>query len=1122
MAIERGAATVREDHSEILYDEFLGIHQHQGFTPVERNQRQRLVRTAVEPSREPFQTDAADKPTAIFPPYLGNPPVQNGQIIWQLDGTYQIQVLKAYLINPGRWVRFEFWQNGQWTNAEDLKDQLSAGWQRVQLSSPVTTNQIRISFPGGWEQARFIGQLQVWGQGWADAPSRPLVISPAGADGYQHFTIDSLDQRNYTLTVTLPGTLTAALTGSWNGSPISLGSVAQVSGSTIYQAAIPAQSLIPGQQFLKLLTSGSLTGVNLDVGEDKGLIDLGSPWNNGFFDQSDSASAGPVMTAKTWNLGNGYQLEKLRVYMKGSTAPLFQTELKNAKQKVTWTSAGTGWWEASLNGELADTLIFTSAIGVSIDQIQLYGTPLNDTKVDIEIWWPQSSPTSPAASNGQDGNSVIGWMGDSSIQPTVNGYHPRQADKLFWMPLNQMNLTPGGSYALTLDGALQGGSTQSQSTLYWWQTPRATLTQGITLAATTQSALTLSGTDTIFGSLCYIGGVQVPVVGGKFSCAAPLASGYQLIPVEIWDSAKKNLIVSWQKPVYKSLGQPSLIFDLPHGDLWSQSSTIQVTGRVGNGPGLSLSLGGKSLTLSADSFQQNITLAEGTQTLSFVLSDSLGRKTTQNLMIYRDSTPPLITINSPTNGQYLRTSTFPLVVSGGSDAQLWWSFNGEPWETGILNPEVRSFTLADGKYVYTVQAQDRCGNLSSVASVSFCVDTVPPLPFTIASNVNGWTNNNRPTITFATTDATSGIDHFACNVDGGAQATISSPYQLPALADGTHQVQVSAYDKAGNTTVESITFQIDTAPPVGVQNLRAIPGDGTLDVVWTTPDTDIILYHVTRTPAWPDGEHDVTMPEVKETGLTNGTVYSYAVWAEDHAHNLGPQTLSSKSIAGFAVAAVSASATLPTVIEYKGVKAIIPPSSLASGNVAVIVQQIDSPTMRDASSYPIVSPIYSFTTLAQASDGSFQETTHAELAKEAVVVLDYDPSLLPNGFPESNLGVYYYDTTWSKWFKIEKSAIDLSLKKIIFTTNHFTDFSIQPTMITDLSPQQLKDIGHSPVKAESSAGAVTVSPQGGTAMTEVTDFILPGKNGLHAAYKENFTIRERLRRTARAYPSAHH
>ena len=1007
-------------------------------------------------------------------------------------------------------MRFEFWQNGQWTNAVDLKDQTTSGWQRVQLASPVTATQIRISFPGGWEEARFLGQVQVWGQGWADAPSRPLVISPAGGDGYQQFTLDTVDQRNYLLKATVPGTLSTDLTGQWNGSPVTLAPLAQVSGSTIYQVAVPVQSLIPGQQFLKLLSSGNPTGVSLDVGEDKGLIDLGSPWDNGFFDQSDSANPGPLLTSKTWNLGNTYQLEKLRVYMKGTTAPLFQTELKNSKQKVSWTSTGSGWWEASMNGELADTLIFTSAIGVSIDQIQLYGTPLSDTKVNLEIWWPQSSPTSPATSNGQDSNSVIGWMGDPSIQPTINGFHPRQSDKLFWMPLNLMALAPGGSSALTLDGTLGNLSTQVQNTLYWWQTPPATLTQGVGLAATTQSSLSLSGTDSIAGSLCYIGVTQVPVVGGKFSYAAPLAIGYQIIPVEIWSSQKKSLLLSWQKPAYRSLGEPTSVFDLPHGDLWTQSSTILLTGRVGNGPGLSLSLGGKSVALTADAFQQTMPLAEGTQTLSFVLADSLGRQTTQSLTIYKDSTPPQIAITSPTAGQYLTVSTFNMVVSGGSDPQLWWSFNGDPWQAGLVNPEVQSYTLADGFYNYTVQAQDRSGNLSTMATVSFCVDTKPPVPFTIGANVSGWTNNNRPTITFATTDATSGIDHYMCSIDSGAPTTITSPYQLPTLADGVHQVQVTAFDKAGNTTAESITLEIDVTPPAAVQSVLGVPGNGQITVSWSPITTDIsgiASYNVIRVPAWPDGTHLLTGTSLTDSAVANSTEYHYTVWAIDAAGNVGAQASTTTIIAGLAITLLPTNpVTTSTIVEYQGIRAIIPKGALGPSTKAVIITQIPPAltqqlTSASTSPYPMVSPIYSFSAVVQTSSGTLEQSTHAVFPKDVPIVMDYDPTKVPLGFPESNLGAYYFDTTWGKWFQMPNTRVDTANHKIIFFTNHFCSFAIQPTTIEDLSPQELKDIGHNPLKSETQTGPVTVSSQSGTMMTEVTEFVMHGKNGFYLPIK---------------------
>ena len=41
---------LRQDPAKVLHDEFPGIHQHQGVAAMERDQRQRLVRAAVEPS----------------------------------------------------------------------------------------------------------------------------------------------------------------------------------------------------------------------------------------------------------------------------------------------------------------------------------------------------------------------------------------------------------------------------------------------------------------------------------------------------------------------------------------------------------------------------------------------------------------------------------------------------------------------------------------------------------------------------------------------------------------------------------------------------------------------------------------------------------------------------------------------------------------------------------------------------------------------------------------------------------------------------------------------------------------------------------------------------------------
>ncbi len=536
-------------------------------------------------------------------------------------------------------------------------------------------------------------------------------------------------------------------------------------------------------------------------------------------------------------------------------------------------------------GVAADHLSFDSPVPVTFDEIQLWGTPLKDTKVGLEVWWPLAN--APVTSGSSDGNSVIGWMGDSGVQPLIGGFHPRQANYLFWMPLGQMGMAPGQQQNLQVQGSLCTLSSQLPWTVLWQgNTPAATLDQGISLASTSQSTLTLSGSVSDSKALCFVNGSQVSVVGTRFNTSVTLKDGFQLLDVQIWDKQKKNLEAEFIKPANRTVNQLVVQFDQPGGNLWTQSSSMTITGKVGNGTGLTLTMNGNAVPLQGNVFSQNVALGAGTRNFAFVLKDNAGRETDQTLTVNQDSVKPVIQIQTPTPGQYLASSQVTFQVAGGPDAQMWWQFNAEPWEPGYLPLKTKTYSLADGFYTYTVTAQDRSGNLSVPASVSFCVDTRPPAAFVVAANVTGWTNNNKPILTFATTDATSGVDHYEALIDTGAFAAVTSPYQLPALSDGVHTVYVKAVDKAGNTTIENITLSIDTATPATPGNFTQTPGATEVDLAWTqAPEPGVLsslpfTYLVQRNPAWPDGAtHTSATPSYNDTGLTSGSAYTYSVIA---------------------------------------------------------------------------------------------------------------------------------------------------------------------------------------------------------------------------------------------------
>ena len=1044
---------------------------------------------------EPMQTDTDDKPTSIFPPYMG-PPSSSGQIVWTLDGTYAIQLVKAYLINAQRSIRIEFWVNDAWSSAVDLGDQWTAGWQRAPLPAVVSTNKIRITFPQGWEFARFIGEIQVWGEGFSDIPSRPLPLTVQDSSGARHGSVDGVDARNYELSAVVPGTISSSIISEWNGKAISLDPIATVSGSTLVRGSIPATLIQSGQQYLKI--AESISGVSLDAGEDSGRISLGMPWDNGFFDQSANASTTPALKAKTWNFGRSYQLEKLRVYSSSVNGLSFQTALGSAKRVVSWTNTGSGYWEADLSGIAADSLIFSSSIETYIDQIQLYGTPMTDASIGMEVWWPRSSPDKPVTSSAGDGNSVIGWMGNPSVQATVNGTYCSQADKLFWVPLSRIGLTPSTEKIVTITGNLGSISTSLPWDILWTPTTQATLTQGTALVSTTSSSILISGTVNSTSQRVFVNGAEVALVGKTYSTTVPLAEGYQVITVEVWNSQKSTLIESFKKPVYRAFGVPSLVFDLPRGDLWSQSATINLTGRVGNGPGLSVLLNGASLQADSGKYSTQVALTEGTNDLAFALTDSLGRSATSTLRVFRDQAKPVISIAAPTEGQYLASSAVTFTIQSETDSQLWWRFGVGPWESQPTNPEQKTIVFADGFYTECIQAQDRAGNISDPAEVSFVVDTAPPEPFAVNANVSDWTSNNEPTLSFGTTDATSGLDRYMYATDGGLAEAATSPLILPTLSDGIHTVTVFAFDKSGNLTTSSITLQMDTSAPPTPAGIIAVPGQTSIATSWTGVDDgeSFQSYMIERDPAWSDGARSIAGTSYgshtyTDTGLTQGEVFSYRTWAVDRAGNVSAKTEWVAAEVGLASATVNPTAT--TVVQYYKLSASIPPRALASNITQVKIAEIPVEDIVDPPTYGLVSKIYEFM-VSRVDDGIEQLSDQALLSSPATIQIWYDQTAIPDGLGENSLKPYYYDILWGQWIPVPDACVDTSRHSILFKTDHFTEYCVMADQGIDISAGQAKDGVASPFATRVGQSPIVASPEGGTVSTSFTEAVLPGKN----------------------------
>ena len=128
---------------------------------------------------------------------------------------------------------------------------------------------------------------------------------------------------------------------------------------------------------------------------------------------------------------------------------------------------------------------------------------------------------------------------------------------------------------------------------------------------------------------------------------------------------------------------------------------------------------------------------------------------------------------------------------------------------------------ADGVHVVELSATDGAGNVAT-ASLGFTLDTQPPT-ISVAAPAPGSIVDASPTITGSVSDALSGVATLqgagrrraatAVAVDASGHFSFPAGLARDGSADGTHTVELSAADRAGNVATTSLSFTLDTQAP---------------------------------------------------------------------------------------------------------------------------------------------------------------------------------------------------------------------------------------------------------------------------------------------------------------------
>jgi len=344
----------------------------------------------------------------------------------------------------------------------------------------------------------------------------------------------------------------------------------------------------------------------------------------------------------------------------------------------------------------------------------------------------------------------------------------------------------------------------------------ATVTQSVNVPVTGSSSDALSGLASVTCN-----NTPASISGSTFSCSVQITQGSIAIAVQATDVAGN----SSTSTVNVILQGPKLAITTPAPLALFAASGITVTGTVDD-PNAVVTVNGVSAVSSGGTFTASgVVLREGTNSITATGTNAGGAASTASVNVILDTTPPTVSIDSPSDGAVLTTPQIYVtglvndVVSGTVNAgQVQVTINGVQASVGNRSFMAEDVLLVPGRNVITAIATDRAGNVHQsqitvtlqdvgtqqrLLSVSGNAQTGPvgstlPQPLVIqAINSLGQAMTNVP-ITFTVAKSDGLLTAFpqqgrqiTVQTDGNGQASVSM--QLGSrVGNGNNQVLVSS------------------------------------------------------------------------------------------------------------------------------------------------------------------------------------------------------------------------------------------------------------------------------------------------------------------------------------------
>ncbi len=201
----------------------------------------------------------------------------------------------------------------------------------------------------------------------------------------------------------------------------------------------------------------------------------------------------------------------------------------------------------------------------------------------------------------------------------------------------------------------------------------------------------------------------------------------------------------------------------------------------------------------ADAAENGSCADEGTYTLTASAHDASLNYFERTIRFNIDKTPPRFVITGISDGGFYNhpaVYSFGALDANGADIAAY--HNGAPIPAnGTLDGE--------GGHSVRLTASDMAGNRSET-NISFVIDRTGPR-ISIIGAEDGVIYRTSRYIEIGIDEAN--LDHYSVKINGDE----TNATNLLISADGTFSLDVTAYDKAGNTAEEQAKFMVDLTPP---------------------------------------------------------------------------------------------------------------------------------------------------------------------------------------------------------------------------------------------------------------------------------------------------------------------